>query len=171
MKLKTHNLRFIATLRFLVIFLLALSLTGCDAFVRKFTRKPKKENMPKEEMVLEPQEYKPTMSKEELYRQYFLYWQSWQDELIDSLTHSANHKKQVSCIDQAIKNLLYVRNMLNPEKQKQLDVYLNQLTALQDDIKADVYGANFSINRTAAERLKMRILRDFSYNKAKGYIA
>jgi len=158
-------------LRFFGVLILVLSLTGCDAFVRKFTRKPKKENMPKEEMVLEPQEYKPTMSKEELYRQYFLYWQSWQDELIESLARSANHKKQVSCIDQAIKNLLYIRNMLNPEKQKQLDVYLNQLTALQDDIKADVYGANFSINRTTAERLKMRILRDFSYNKAKGHIA
>ncbi|MDD5595681.1 MAG: hypothetical protein PHY94_05500 [Candidatus Omnitrophica bacterium] len=164
--MRSRRLLFVIWVLSFVIF-----LSGCDAFVRKFTRKTKKENMPKEEMVLEPQEYKPTMSKEELYRQYFLYWQSWQDELIESLSHSGNYKKQVSCIDQAIKNLLYVRNMLNPEKQKQLDVYLNQLAALQDDVKADVYGANFSNNRTAAERLKMRILRDFSYSKVKGYMA
>lgn len=63
---------------------LILNMIGCEAFVRKFTRKAKKEQ--REEMVLVPQEYqKPKLTKEQEYRHYFLYWQSWQDELIGSL--------------------------------------------------------------------------------------
>ncbi|MDD2752604.1 MAG: hypothetical protein PHN59_05690 [Candidatus Omnitrophica bacterium] len=156
-----------------VIWLLSfvILLSGCDAFVRKFTRKPKKDAIQKEEMVLEPQEYQPTMTKEQLYRQYFLFWQSWQDELIEALARSTNHKKQVSCVDQAMKNLLYLRNMLNPEKQKQLDVYVSQLQDLQDSIKQDTYGTNVFISRSTADRLKMRIRRDFSYDKVKGYLS
>ncbi|MDD4898991.1 MAG: hypothetical protein PHT31_02795 [Candidatus Omnitrophica bacterium] len=149
----------------------AVLLSGCDAFVRKFTRKKKKENLPREEMVLEPQEYKQTMSKEQLYRQYFLYWQSWQDELVEALARSTNHKKQVSCADQAMKNLIYLRNMLGGEKQKQLDVLVAQLKDLQDAVKLDTYGTNAFINRGTADRLKMRIKREFSYDKVKGHIA
>ncbi|MBM3255730.1 MAG: hypothetical protein FJZ08_05460, partial [Candidatus Omnitrophica bacterium] len=61
------------------IYLLLVSFLGCEAFVRKFTRKSKKEDLHREEMVLAPQEYqKPKLSKEEEYRQYLLYWKSWQ---------------------------------------------------------------------------------------------
>jgi len=152
------------------VLVFAVLLSGCDAFVRKFTRKKKKDSLPREEMVLEPQEYKPTMSKEQLYRQYFLFWQSWQDELTEALARSTNHKKQVSCVDQAMKNLLFLRDMLGGEKQKQLDVLVAQLKDLQDGVKADTYGTNAFINRGTSDRLKMRIKREFSYDKVKGSI-
>ena len=49
-------------------YLLLVTTIGCDAFIRKFTRKPKKENLPKEELLIAPEEYKvPLMSKEDLY--------------------------------------------------------------------------------------------------------
>ena len=64
---------------FFICCLMIAGLVGCDAFVRKFTRKPKKERITKEEMVLVPEEYKSTMTQEQMYRQYFLFWQSWQD--------------------------------------------------------------------------------------------
>lgn len=144
--------------------------TGCDAFVRKFTRKPKKEAMPKEEMVLVPEEYKPTLTGDQMYQQYFLFWKSWQDELIQSLSPSglSNHKKRLSCIKEAIKNLVQLRLLLNLEMQKKLDAYLNQLKDLQEAIEQDVYGQDSARNRLIAERIKMRILRDFSYPKIKG---
>ncbi|MFA5150687.1 MAG: hypothetical protein WC433_07270, partial [Candidatus Omnitrophota bacterium] len=63
-------------------YFLLFTLCGCEAFVRKFTRKSKKDKVPVE-MVLAPEEWKgPQMTKEEQYRQYFVFWQSWQDELI-----------------------------------------------------------------------------------------
>lgn len=144
---------------------------GCEAFVRKFTRKPKKENLPRQEMVLVPEEYKsPQMPKEELYRQYFLFWKSWQDELIGSLSAQANHKKQIDCIAQAISNLMNLRTLLNTQRQKQLDVYIGQLNELKESIIQDSYGSNIAGNRQKAERIKRSILQDFSYNKVNSHI-
>jgi hypothetical protein len=141
-------------------------LVGCDALVRKFTRKPKKEKLEKEEMVLAPEAYKgPDMTKEELYRQSFLFWKSWQDELINYLSPGANHKKQIDCAEQTIKNLVSLKTLLNESSQKKLDAYIGQLTELKDLITKDVHGNNIVNNRQKAERIKRNILRDFSYNK------
>jgi len=150
---------------------LLVTLIGCDAFVRKFTRKSKKENLPKEEMVLAPEEYKPPKkTKEEVYRQYFLYWKSWHDELINSLSGGASNKKQVDCANEAIKNLEQLKSTLQEAMQKKLDVYINQLKDLKNEIVQDLYGNNISVNRLTAERIRRSILRDFSYNKTKDYL-
>ncbi len=153
------------------LYSLLSTLIGCDAFVRKFTRKSKKENLPKQELVLVPEEYKPPkMTKEEVYRQYFLYWKSWHDELINSLSGGASHKKQIDCANEAIKNLEQLRTTLQEVKQKKLDVYINQLKDLNKEIVEDLYGNNISANRLTAERIKRNILRDFFYNKIKDYL-
>jgi hypothetical protein len=155
-------------IRYTLILFLITSLLGCDAFVRKFTRKPKKDQTPKEEMVLAPQEYKPTMSKEEQYRQYFLFWKSWQDELITALTsRDPNHKKQVDCANEAIKNLVGMRLLLNSEGQKKLDIYISRMTELRDSVDNDAYSTNVSSNRLEAERIKRDILQYFSFGDIK----
>ncbi len=155
---------------FFITCLLVLSLTGCDAFVRKFTRKPKRE-APKEEFVLAPEEYKaPQATKEELYRQYFLFWKSWQDELINSLSIDTNHKKQIYCVNEIIKNLEQMRILLNEMKQKELDIYISQIKELKDSLMEDLYGNIISKNRLTAERVKRGILRDFSYKKIKEFL-
>ena len=148
-----------------VAYFVILNLIGCEAFTRKFTRKSKNENLPQTEMVLVPEEYRSTMSKEELYRQYFLFWKSWHDELINSLSIGANHKKQIGSANEAIKNLEQLKAYLNAEKQKELDIYLNQLKTLKELITKDAYGSNFSVNRYTAESIRRSILRDFSYSK------
>jgi hypothetical protein len=145
-------------------------LVGCDAFVRKFTRKSKKEKVSGEMMVLAPEEYKSNMTKEDLYRQYFLFWKSWQDELIGSLSRGANHKKQVDCAKQAINNLTNLRVLLNEEKKNKLDIYIRKLSELEGLIEKDVYSNNIAITRPKSEQLKREILRDFSYDKVKKYL-
>jgi len=153
------------------IFYLFCFLIGCDAFVRKFTRKPKKENLPQEEMVLAPEEYqKPQMDKQELYRQYFLFWKSWQEELIESLLQKKSQKKQIDCVQQALNNLIDLRGVFNEDTQKKLDVYINQLKNLQDLITKDTYGNNSANNAERAENIKRDILRDFSYRKIKDFL-
>ena len=170
MKFKTQNLKSKIIL-LVTSYLLLVTMIGCDAFVRKFTRKPKKEDLPKEEMVLSPEEYKtPQVSKEEIYRQYFLFWKSWHDELIVSLQEGANHKKQIDCVREAIENLTQLKILFNEEKQKNIDVYINQLKDLEDLIAKDIYGSAIARNRLAAERIKRNILRDFSYSKIKDYL-
>jgi len=156
----------------LLIIICAVLVTtlGCDAFVRKFTRKRKRE-APKEEMVLAPEEYKPPqMTKEEVYRQHFLFWKSWHDELINALTTGASYKKQIDCMNETLKNLEQLRSTLQEVKQKQLDIYINQLKDLKSSITTDLYGSDISQHRLSAERIKRGILRDFSYPKIKNYL-
>lgn len=154
---------------FLYIFpVVMMNLVGCEALIKKFVRKPK-EAKPAEEMVLAPEEYTgPQMTQEELYRQYFLFWKSWQGELIEALTSGANHKKLVGCIKEAINNLEKLRTLLAPEKQPALDAYLTKMKEIEGSITSDIYGNNANQNRENAERLRRNILRDFSYQKVKG---
>ena len=150
--------------------LILTTLIGCEAFVKKFTRKPKVEKPP-EEMVLTPQEY-PSLyqNKEEAYRQYFLFWKSWQDQLISALLSVSSHKKQLSCIDEAIKNLEELKTMLNEEKQEELEPYLAKMDNLRENISRDIYFASVNSNRYEAEKIKRNILRDFSYSHVKDYL-
>jgi hypothetical protein len=143
-------------------------LTGCDAFVRKFTRTPKKEELPQEEMVLVPEEYKgPQMPNEELYRQYFLYWKSWQDELINALVEGGGQKKQIACLEEAINNLVNLKSLLDQNLQNKLDSYIAQMRELENEVRKDLYGNNAASNKEKTERIKRNILKDFSYNKIK----
>lgn len=149
---------------------LLLNLFGCESFARKFTRKPKKSDQAVQ-MVLAPEEYKgPNMSKEELYRQYFLYWKSWQDELINALTQKASLKKKVDCANEALKNLTNMKMLLVADAQKNIDVYVNRLSGFLADLKRDVYGTNDSVNLQEAERIKSGILRGFIYPKIRNYL-
>ncbi len=156
-----------------VVCLLLLGLTGCEAFVRKFTRKPRKEKLPQEEKILVPEEYKvAAVPKSDLYRQYFLFWRSWQDELVESLSLSnTNQKKRLSCAREAIKNLLQLKGLLKEDAQNKLDRYIAGMQELNTMIQRDVYGTNVSAHRSEAERLRRNIIRDFSYNKAKDSLA
>ncbi len=163
-----NSSRLAKTFLLITSYCLLVTLLGCDAFVRKFTRKQKKENIPVEEMVLAPEEYKPpVISKEEAYRQYFLYWKSWHDELIDALGRNSSQKKQLSCVDEEIKNLQEIRGLLNETKQKKLDVYLAKLNDLREQIKQDIYGISLDRYRSRAENLRRGIMRDFSHQKIK----
>ena len=144
-----------------------LNTLGCEAVARKFTRKKKGEDTSTQEMVLAPEEYKSDLTAEQQYRQYLLYWKSWQDELIGSLSTGANHKKQIDCANEAIKNLLNLRVFLKEDTQKKLDGYIAQLENLKEAITNDVYGNSISGNRSTAEQIKRSILKLFSYGKIK----
>ncbi|MCX5702408.1 MAG: hypothetical protein NTW64_05510 [Candidatus Omnitrophica bacterium] len=167
MKLQATSYKLQSLVLVCIFCFLIINLLGCDAFARKFTRKSKEDDLPKEQMVLVPEEYKSNLTKEEEYRQSLLYWKSWQDELISSLSTGANHKKQIDCVSEAIKNLMNLRVLLNTEMQKKLDGYIIQLENLKESISKDVYGNSIVNNRMTAERIKRNILRDFPYNKMK----
>lgn len=155
---------------FFVFCYFSVSLVGCEAFVRKFTRKSKKAKT-KEVPVLQPEEYSLSdIPIEERYRQYFLFWKTWQDELITALGSSASYKKRKDCLREAIKNLEQIKSFLFEEKQKELDVYLKKLHNLEGQISRDIYGAKLAIHKSRAEILKRNILRDFSYSKVKNHL-
>ena len=146
------------------------SAVGCESFARKFTRKSKKTGQVVE-MVLAPEEYKgPDMTKEELYREYFLYWKSWQDELINAFTQKASLKKKIDCAQEALKNLVNMKMLLVPDARKNMDIYITKLNDLLSLLKGDLYGVSDDRNRLTAERIKSGIDKGFVYSKIKNYL-
>lgn len=155
---------------FILFGFLLLDLVGCESFVRKFTRKSKKSDQAVE-MVLVPEEYKgPNLTKEELYRQYFLYWKSWQDELINALNQKANLKKKVDCAQQALKHLVNMKMLLVPQARKNFDQQIARSNDLLSSMQSDVYGSNDARNARAANLNKANIEKDFIYPKIKNYL-
>ena len=154
----------------LLLGFLVLNLIGCEAFTRKFTRKTKKSDQAVQ-MVLVPEEYKgPNMSKEELYREHFLYWKSWQDELINALTYKGNIKKKVDCAKEALKYLVNLKMMLVVDAQKNVELYIVKLNDLLVSIKSDLYGASDSRNLISAQRIKSSIQKALIYPKMRNYL-
>ncbi len=169
-KIRWQKLAIKSTLSLFIVGFMCINLIGCDAFVRKFTRKSKKDPNQQEELVLAPVEYRaPVMTPEQKYRQTFLYWQSWQDELIEALASHTKRKKALDCAAQALKNLDDLKPMLDDEKnQKTLDKYVEQLNSLKDEIQGDIYSSRLDFSRLTAERIRRNVFRDLSINKVKG---
>jgi hypothetical protein len=149
---------------------LLTTVLGCESFTRKFTRKSKKSDVAVE-MVLSPEEYKgPNMTQEEIYRQYYLYWSSWQDELINALTQKLSLKKKVDCAQEALKNLVNMKMLLVADAQKNFDLEITKLNDLLAYIKSDLYGVNDSRSLRESERIKSNIHRNFVYPKIRNYL-
>lgn len=163
------NQKSVFCILFFVVCLL-FSTVGCESFVRKFTRKSKKTDQ-LVEMVLVPEEYKgPNMTKEELYRQYFLYWKSWQDELINAFTQKASLKKKIDCAQEALKNLVNMKMLLVPDARKNLDAHIVKSNGLLSCIKSDTYGTSDDRNCQTAQLIKSNIQQEFIYPKIRNYL-
>ena len=148
-------------------FWLLVSLTGCEAFVKKFRRKPREEK--REEPIIQPESYPDVaLNKDELYRDYFLFWESWADELVSFLKDNANTKKQKECIQQAMDNLLKMQSLLNEEKAVSLDKFVIELTTVKNVLfQSYLNSADFSYLKNKVERVKARVHRDFVFSKIK----
>jgi DNA repair ATPase RecN len=159
------------TLFLVISYSLILTLVGCEAFVRKFTRKPKAREFPEQEMVLAPEEYQAlSLSPAQRYQQDFLFWKTWQDELIISLQEGRSWKKQVDCLREAIKSLENLRPLFKEEFRETLERHLAQEKALLEAVENDVYGAQTSAHLSRAERIRRSVLRTLSFGKIKGYL-
>lgn len=168
MKLQIENFKFKIILLSTVYCLLFTSI-GCESFVRKFTRKPKKDKEKKEEMVLVPVEYNTQKaSKQDLYQQYYLFWVAWQDQLIDSLRYETNRKRSIGCASSAVDNLEQMQKILQKEKQEELAVYIKQSKDLVAVMENDPYRSKVDSYLAAANRLKTQIQKKFSFKKVKG---
>ena len=155
---------------FLLIGVLVLSIVGCDAFTKKFTRKPKTQEA-EPEMILTPVVYEPKIeSNKNLYANYYVVWKSWYGELLDSMYPDLNHKKQLECINYVIQNLENMRNLLLEQKQKVLDEKLIQLNEIKEIIAAPNMNLDFSSLRDRLDLIRRAIHKDFSYPKIEKWI-
>lgn len=149
----------------MVVVAVALSLTGCDAVQRKFTRKEKKVKAPR---IVQEQKYekKPTP---ELYEKHFAYWQSWSSEILQDL--GDNRKKDRQCMEQLISQANDMRNILIPEKGNELAKHIKRYEEVRDVINKEElsqYNRNFVL--TTLDREDRLIKNDFCISKVKNYL-
>ena len=152
------------------IFCLLLSASGCEAFRRKFVRKPKQKKEIR--VVTQTKEYSAEHSPEERYKKYFLFWRSWHDELINSLNaQDGNRKKQVFAARKVVENLEQMRQLLIPEGQKELEPFiLAQQDVVQQLGTFRLSPAQALRIKSTLEKHKRRIQEKFSFRHVQEYL-
>jgi hypothetical protein len=101
-----------------------LGLIGCATLKRKFTRKPKEKEEP-EKIFTETKQMYPANIR---YSNHFIYWRSWQGELIENV--GKNHKKVVASADRALYNLKQMQELLKDKKSRELQPYVDKLAVI-----------------------------------------
>lgn len=145
---------------------LAISLVGCDALQRKFTRK--KKAAPKRPRIYQLKKYekKPTP---ELYNKHFVYWQTWSGEIIQVL--GDNHKKDMRCMEEIVGNLKDMQNILIAEKADGLQKHIERAEDVRTTISRGDMSFSVKANvKITLEREDRAIKRDFVTSKIKNYI-
>ncbi len=139
---------------------------GCEAFAKKFVRKPKKDDQPIE-IILEPREYPQNpLPTEELYRQRFTFWKYWQDELINSLYPGGNRKKQLESVSYSIEFLNSLKMLLAEDLIERIDSEIVQLEKVKSRLESTfITSDDLRRIKREAEKQKLRIDRDFVFSR------
>jgi len=153
-------------LTFLIAISLISGITGCDALQRKFTRK--KKAVVKQPRIYQVKKYEKKPSPE-LYRKHYVYWMTWQSEMIKVL--GQNHKKDIRCIEEAVGNLKDMQNVLLPEMAEKLQPHINRMSVVKDTIlKEELSYANKDSVMHTLEREDRAIKREFAPGKVRNYL-
>lgn len=159
--------------RILVLFVLCACgvflLTGCESLRKKFTRKKKGTEI-QEVMVITPRDYSAhPLASDVLYKQYFIYWKSWNQELINGLTDGSSYKKVLDCADQSLVNIKKMETYLKEDKAKELEVYVKKTEDLKNQIMENKSLLPAFVNnlRYSAERILSSVNRLFDLSKMK----
>ena len=150
--------------RYLVIIVLCISVAGCAGMQRKFSRKKPQEE--KVSPVVTTYDYPIEQRVDELYKKRFLFWKSWQGELIDRMDDT--YKKRTECYNELMQNLLEMRKYLNDEKCKELEGFITEIKSVDPDVKKmDLRGSEKHRIAQVLEKTKRLIDKRFSYSKVK----
>lgn len=153
-------------LKIALVFVLITNICGCAELRRKFIRKrkPKKEEF----SFYRPEEYKPKPPHER-YQDCYILWRNWQLDL--ERTEGTSHLRDITALNESLRHLTAMRDLLVDEKAEELDVQIKHLESLLEKLKKtkrDIVKDPHS--RKLAERTGRVIVNNFSYNRMKDYI-
>ncbi|UCB56610.1 MAG: hypothetical protein JSV30_05215 [Candidatus Omnitrophota bacterium] len=156
--------------RIIILFLFVASLSGCEAFRKKFVRKPKGEKEIK--VVVNTQEYVSQYSRKQIYEKYFLFWKAANDELLGLLNiQEVNRKKRIYYAEKIAENLLQMQQLLAPEKQKALDAYIAEQKQIVVELKKYSLSLGKKLQIKGILRKQRREVRkEFSYKNIEEYL-
>ena len=153
--------------RYAAIILLCVSIAGCAGMQRKFARKKKQEE--KSLPIVTTYDYAKEQRVDELYKKRFLFWKSWQGELIDRM--GDNYKKRTECYYELMQNLLEMQKYLNDQKYNELGVFITEIKSVDPDVKKiDLRGSEQYRITQVLEKTKRLIDKRFSYSRVKNHL-
>jgi len=157
-------MRYFLKIAFLII--LTFYLSGCAELSRKFTRK----NPHKKETVsfYSVEEYK-TKSPAERYRDHYVYWRNWHLDL--ERTDGSGFKRDMTAMDETLRHLTAMRDLLADEKAQGLTERINDLETIRDKMKRRRHDVMKDPHvRKIIERSGRVIVNNFSYNAVKEFL-
>ena len=128
-----RNKNYLSTLSILMILcVLTVSVSGCTALHKKFTRKKKEKNSEQAFIpVLDPIDYPaPRVSPEERYRYYYSLWKVWQRDLVQNIDKNESDKNQKYLINQIITQLTEMKKWVTEAKQQELSSSIGEWNAI-----------------------------------------
>ena len=147
-----------------VIIMLCVSIAGCAGMQKKFARRKKEEV--KQLPIVTTYDYAKEARVDELYKKRFLFWKSWQSELIDRM--GDGYKKRTACYDELVQNLLEMQKYLNDEKYKELENFITEIRSLDPDVrKIDLTNNERYRISQVLEKTRRLIEKRFSYSHVK----
>lgn len=160
-------------LLFLILFISCIFLfCGCDSLRKKFTRVKKKTDA-EEDIIVSPRDYSLNpYPPEVIYKQYFVYWKSWNQELVTSLNDMSPNKKILVCVREAIKNLNNMAAYLSEDKRAGLRAYIKKSEDLEEEIKnhANLTPSSLRMLKYKAERILSAVNRNYDVKKMSLYL-
>lgn len=159
-----------SVLRWLVVVLMMSTvLAGC----KNIQLVPRKKEEPTAKRFISVRKYDVHPSLE-LYTKRYQYWKSWQRELLMLFNERGKHvneKKFAEAAEQAVSNLMDMRDMLVEEKAVPLEFQIDAMEKVEKDIKREgITGGNRTRLRREVTRIGKLVKRDFSYRDMKPYI-
>ena len=155
-----------------LVLMFVLQASGCETLRKKFTRKRKPQST-QETMIVSPRDYGAhPFPNSVMYKQYFAYWKSWNQELVTALNDKASDKKVLDCVNQSIINIQKMMTYLKYDQAAALSVYVKQTQALQQRIqsKPGLPTEEARRFRYTAERILSCVNREFDPTKMKAYL-
>ena len=145
------------------------SFAGCASMQKKFTRKKKEPSHVAAAVYFEEGPYQKKYSNAYYYKTHYTMWKSWHEDLIDDI--GGNRKKTQRNAEETLNHLTEMNNYLVPEKQKELEPMLTDLTNIAKKIETGAYSkSQESGMRVELQKIKRLVDNDFYYDKVANQI-
>ena len=157
------------TVTFLLFLALMMPLAGCASVQKKFIRKKKEPRHIPAAVYFEEGAYQKKYSNAYYYKMHYTLWKSWQSDLIAGI--GGNRKKTQRNAEESLNHLTEMSRVLTPEKEKELEPLLEELTRLVKKIDSGAYSNSENADlRAEFQKIKRLVDNDFYYDKVAGQI-
>lgn len=152
--------------KILIIIFVCISISGCAALKEKFTRKkPPQKITP----IIEIKDYSMSIKVDKLYKKHFVFWKSWEEELIQNL--DKNIKKRRLSYRESLMELKTLSSFLKQQKQEELKPYIKELEKMGHQIEKHY------LSKVEKHRLRIKLKkhkrivdREFPLSKVKPWL-